>query len=229
MSHTKNNSGIKFENVMVFGFESAMRGMRNPFESWNQSDSLFYDKYAPVDIEWNSNRRISEFPILGENDLKLAQKLIKQGSSHRKFLRQIMVWVDLTLPLYVWTELDTYKVATVRNSCSTMNKLGRRDIIKEDFAFGEVDENILNIFNKLSKEYMESENKDFEIIRRLKRMLPSGYLLKSTFMASYETWLTMYSERVNHRLPEWNSKDNQTYSITRFIYSLPYMSKFLES
>jgi hypothetical protein len=232
---------MKIENIEVCGWRAAIRGMRNPMDSWDKSDSLIGLPYRDgpgrsSDINgayWNFREfdiLCREYPHIGPNDLKLAKKLIKGGSEHRKFLRQIIIWCDLTLPRYVWTELDTYKVATVRNSCSTMHKLGTRNLSQEDFEHP-VPEDLLDAINivckKLRSAKASGNSAEMSSSRLwLKNILPEGFLQKATYMMSYETALSMYHQRKNHRLPEWN-KDNPE-SICSFIHSLPYMKEFID-
>lgn len=210
---------MKIENTQVFGFGAAFRAMRNPRDSWDKSDSVFGCTY---------NVKAIEKPYIGEKDLELAQKLIKAGSAHRKFLRQLIICVDWTLPRYVWTEVDTYKVATVRNSCSTMHTLGKRDLVQEDFQYS-IFEVTLTELNKLCKSFRESSGKKKnELLRELKNNLPEGFLQKSTMTFNYETALNMYWQRKNHKLIEWNDKeDNKLYSVCKWIKDLPYMKDFL--
>jgi len=220
---------MKVENIEVYGFRRAFYGMRAPLESWDKSDSKFtisqYDPPNPWHIQ------VPESPEIGPNDLKLSCKLIKGGSEHRKFLRQITIWFDITIPIYVWSELDTYKVATVRNSCSTMHKLGSRDLTQEDFQLP-IDSQLLDKLNEYGKQLRQAlvikdTKKANEIRREYKNLLPSGYLQKATFMMSYETALSMYFQRRNHRLSEWSVENPE--SICSFIASLPYMKEFIEA
>lgn len=230
---------MKFENTEVFNFEGALRGMRNPLESWSKSDS----KYEYVDMGFH----------IGKNDLKLAQSLIKAGEPHRKFLRQIFVSVDITAPLYWWKEFDTYKVGTVANSTSTMHKLTSTPITRDcfemddfenvqtgvqSFVVGEywVDlieclESLRQLHNKnieLSKtpNITEQERERLIIIakkywKELIRLLPESWLQKRTITMNYENVLNMVHYRKNHKLSEWAKS---------FIYwakSLPYANEFL--
>jgi hypothetical protein len=222
---------MKIEKIHVFGFEPSLRGMRNPLNSWHLSDSRFYPEagqYPPW--EWQGESICApEHPVIGPNDLKLAKKLIKAGPEHRKFLRQIQIWIDITIPRYVHQELDTYKVATVRNSCSTMHKLGYRDLDQEDFE-QPIPKILLMDLNALGYKYRKekqegSKTEANKTLRELKNLLPEGFLQKATYTFNYETALTMYRQRRNHRLPEWNEQSPG--SITSFIKSLPYMEEFL--
>lgn len=218
---------MKIENTQIFGFESAFRGMRNPFDSWDKSDSQFWPEYT----KRSSNLFSAEMPTIGPNDLKLAKKLIKAGGDHRKFLRMIMVWVDITIPRYVWQELDTYKVATVRNSCSTMNKLGESDLEPHDFdpPISAVD---LGHVNSLAEQFRHAKHAgNNEMISTLrvdmKGALPEGYLQKATYLMNYEVGLRILQSRGSHRLPHW--RIGEPGSICEWILRWPYMNDFFEA
>ena len=211
---------MKFEKTEVWGFEHAIRGMRNPFESWCSSNSSYIDK------------RFNDQFYIGKNDLSLMQKLIKAGSEHRKFMRQILVSVDITAPLYWWKEADTYKVGTVSNSCSTMHKLANTPITKEcfemddfhsiEFEGNEVD-NIINYCEKLRQEYIKTNDK--KIWKELIRWLPESFLQKRTMTMNYENLLGMCSkgQRRFHKLNEWSGMDDNTLTnFIQFVRKLPY-------
>ena len=192
---------IKFETNDVWGFEWAFKGMRNPMNSWDKSDSNWL------------------FQEIGENDLALARKLINAGSEHRKFLRQIYVSVDITAPLYWWKEFDTYKVGTVANSCSTMHKIAEKEFALDDFSyehlldsskeceffprFFECLENTIGELNYARKRYLETKDKYFwwQIIQ----LLPSSYMQKRTVTMTYENIYTMRQQRKGHKLDEWRT------------------------
>ena len=206
-----------FENTEVFNFNGALRGMRNPKESWNKSDSGIKN-----DTGFAFN---NEF-VIGPNDLQLAQTLIRAGSEHRKFMRQIFVSVDITAPLYWWKEFDTYKVATVSNSCSTMHKLADTPITLDCFEMGDFkDVNILTVmfdksislnissfYNLIMIPYMEqlrqkyNETKDKHYWKELIRLLPESWLQKRTVTMNYENLLGICSkgQRRFHKLTEWS-------------------------
>lgn len=212
---------MKIENTQVFGFEAALCGMRNPMNSWDKSDSYFC--YEGVSAPEN--------PTLGPNDLKLSTSLIKRGTEHRKFLRQIQVWVDLTLPIYVWSEFDTYKVGVTRNSCSTMHKLGSVPLTEEDFQ-QPVD--VLDKLNNIGQEIRqlkllskcESNRKRVRELRyKMKGILPASFLQKATVTMNYENVINMYFQRRKHELPEWNESNPS--SICSWIKKLPLMDKWL--
>ena len=201
---------MKFENTEVWGFEHAVRGMRNPLNSWDKGDSGYID------------RRFNDQFHIGKNDLDLAQRLIKAGSEHRKFLRQIFVSVDITAPLYWWKEFDTYKVGTVSNSTSTMHKLASTPITigcfeMDGFSIFETNSNdnekSMNSFefwNLYLIPYLEklrvlfNETKDKRYWKELIRLLPESWLQKRTITMNYENILNMYRQRKNHKLTEWS-------------------------
>lgn len=226
---------MKIENAIVFGFQAALRGMRNPLESWSKSDSTFYQVWTyPEDqiISTSTNNILApEYPDIGPNDLKLARKLVNAGPEHRKFLRFIYVSVDFTLPRYIWQELDTYKVSTVRNSCSTMHKLGYRDLTEDDFEDRIISSKVLDELNLVCANYRSlkllKQSTD-HILMRLKSMLPEGFLQKATYSFNYETAGNIWHQRRYHKLPQWNTKeDNPKYSICKFIADLPYVKELI--
>ena len=210
---------IKFENTDVFNFEGAFRGMRNPLNSWRMSDSIF-------NAGFNSNGF-----IIGENDLDLARRLIKAGSDHRKFLRQIFVCVDITAPLYWWKEFDTYKVATVANSCSTMHKITAKPIELSDFSidnfkfeiegtnFAADFERVVEFCEWLRQKYLSTKDKRYW--RALIQLLPESYNQKRTVTLNYETLRNIYGSRRNHKLDEWSV------GFMDWIKSLPYAEELI--
>lgn len=214
---------IKFEHTQVLNFEGAFRGLRNPLESWDKSDS--YEEY--LDYPWEMN----PFKI-GENDLALAQKLIKAGPDHRKFLRQIFVSVDITAPLYWWKEMDQYRVAVVSNSCSTMHKIHSKPIELSDFSIDgcyleEGDCYLSEYFSLaiadceyLRKKYLDTKDKKYW--RALIQFLPSSYNQKRTITLNYETLRNIYGSRRNHRLTEWSE------GFISWIDSLPYAEELIK-
>lgn len=222
---------MKFEKTEVWGFEHALRGMRNPLESWNKSDSCYEDIYSA-----NLDCDVKKFKI-GKNDLELAKKLIKAGEPHRKFLRQIFVSVDITAPLYWWKEFDTYKVGTVANSTSTMHKLASTPITREcfemdDFENVEVEEqpiekwyvkdywtNILFGCEGLRQKY--NETKDKRYWKELIRLLPESWLQTRTVTMNYENIFNMVKYRREHKLTEWSK------SFIDWAKSLPYAGEML--
>lgn len=222
---------MKFENTEVWGFNHALRGMRNPMNSWDKSDSGYK-------IDHSSIPGVERF-VIGKNDLELAQKLIKAGSEHRKFFRQIFVSVDITAPLYWWKEFDTYKVGTVSNSCSTMHTLIKNPITEDCFEMDDFEDilviqskenetyfvmhgiwhNIIVYCECLRKEYVET--KDKMIWKELIRLLPESYLQKRTITMNYENILSMVKQRRNHKLIEWSV------AFILWAKSLPYADKLI--
>ena len=185
---------LKTERVSVMNFENALRGMRNPMNSWDKTDS-YYDDGGNY--------------VVGENDKALASKLCHAGTDHRKFLRQIFVSVDITAPLYWWKEFDTYKVATVANSTSTMHKIHAKPFSRDDFSTDHMDEETLAQFDGivaylevLRQKYME--NKDKRYWYDMIQFLPSSYDQMRTVTLNYETLTNIYYARRNHKLDEWH-------------------------
>lgn len=214
---------IKIENIEVFNFEGAFRGLRNPMNSWNKSDSY---------IDALTNKY-----IVGENDLKLAQRMIGAGTDESKFMRQIFVSMDITAPLYWWKEADTYKIATVSNSCSTMHKITSSEITEENYSFDpEPDKpltdlptndyvRILDIKNRavadvewLRKKY--NETKDKRYWRLLIQINPDGWLQKRTWTGNYQNLRNIYFARKNHKLIEWRQ-------FCQIIEQLPYSKELI--
>lgn len=185
---------IKIENSAVMNLEGAIRGARNPLSSWSRIDSS-YDTDGSY--------------ILGQNDLDLAKRLCKAGSDHRKFIRQIIVSVDITAPLYWWKEFDTYKVATVANSTSTMHKLHSKPIELDDFSHDKLSDESADAF-KAFIGFIEKKRQDFIASKDKKdwyaliQLLPSSYNQKRTVTMNYENLLNMYYARRNHKLDEWH-------------------------
>ena len=214
---------MKFEETSVYNIYNAILGARNPKNSWNKSDSVFNGFMGKI-----------EDTKIGENDLKLAQTLIKAGSEHRKFMRQIFVSVDITAPLYWWKEFDTYKVGTVANSTSTMHKLASTPITEEcfetdDFVECRVDMSITNFWDsyliptleQLRQKYNETKDKCYW--KELIRLLPESWLQKRTVTMDYENLLAMCSkgQRRFHKLTEWSK------AFIDWARSLPYAEKLI--
>ena len=214
---------MKFEKTEVWGFEHAIRGMRNPLESWKTSDSIIL-------IEQDENNDFREVAKIGKNDLELMHKLIKAGSEYRKFLRQIFVAVDITAPLYWWKEADTYKVGTVSNSTSTMHKLASTPITIDCFEmddYVELDNGFCtDMWNSLI-EWLEglrwkyNETKDKRYWKELIRLLPESWLQKRTITMNYENLINMYRSRKNHKLTEWSK------SFCDWVKNLPYAEELI--
>lgn len=198
---------IKFENTEICGIRHAIRGMRNAMNSWDKSDSYIDERYNTVHI--------------GENDKSLMQRLFNAGTDHRKYLRMITVYADITAPLYWWKEYSTYKVGTVTNSCSTMHTIHKRDLTFDDFS---IDENATEYYigvtidlNALRRKYCET--KDIETFRTLIGLLPSSYNQKRTVMLNYEVLANIYKSRQGHKLKEWHD-------FIEWIEGLPYTDIF---
>lgn len=208
---------IKFENTEVVGWESAIRGMRNPMNSWEKSDSV--KCYANANCPGICRDNMSGMHI-GSNDMNLMTRLRNAGTDHRKFMRMITVYVDITAPLYWWKEFDTYKVGTTANSCSTMHKIHAKEFTIGDFSvehlltentvyFGKTIERLNNARNKFL------ETKDKEYWWQMIQLLPSSYNQKRTVMLNYEVLANIYKSRKNHKLDEW-------IDFCKWIKNLPY-------
>ncbi len=202
---------IDFNRVYVMNLENAIRGARNPMNSWARSDS-YYDENGQY--------------ILGENDLSLAKRLRNAGTSdHRKYLRQVMLSVDITAPMYWWKEYDTYKVATVANSTSTMHKIHSKPFEIDDFSHDHLTENGLKVLRaivdemeKIRLEYVET--KDKALWYDLIQLLPSSYNQMRTCTLNYETLINIYKSRKHHKLDEWRS-------FCEWIETLPYAKELI--
>lgn len=201
---------IKLERTSVMNLENAMRGARNPLNSWDKTDSSY-------DEDGNY--------VLGPNDLGLGMRLAKAGSDHRKFIRQIFVSVDITAPLYWWKEFDTYKVGTVANSTSTMHKIHSKPIVMEDFSFDKLTpeseafaQSMVDYIESVRLRYMEDKDKAYwwDLIQ----LLPSSYNQMRTCTMNYENLSNMYWARRNHKLDEWHV-------FCDWIKTLPYAEEFI--
>ena len=200
---------IKIENVDVYGWDAAIRGARNPMNSWDKSDSV----YRPgEDYSYNVK--------LGPNDLRLLRNLANAGPDHGKYLRMVTVSVDITAPLYWYKEFDTYKVGTVANSCSTMHKIHAKPFTLEDFSHEQMTCDAVAILN-LIIEHLNQRRSDFlESGRKiywwdLIQLLPTSYNQRRTVLLNYAVLKAMYHARKNHKLDEWRE-------FCRFVESLPY-------
>lgn len=198
---------IKIENVDVDGFETAIRGMRNPLNSWDKSDSF---EFPPDD---------DGTPWIGKADLKLMQNLCRAGSDHRKFLRMINVTMDIVAPLYWWKEYDTYKVGTVANSCSTMHTIHTKEFTIDDFSHEHLDihamkllQETVDTLNRYRELYVNYDPESFEVKGcpskkmiwwQMIQLLPSSYNQRRTVQLNYEVLLNMYHARKDHKLDEW--------------------------
>ena len=218
---------IKVSNLDVWGFEHAIRGMRNPMNSWDKSDSE-WRIYTP------EYPHLSEAKYeIGQNDLDLMKRLYKAGTEHRKYLRQIFVSLDITAPLYWWKEFDTYKVGTVSNSCSTMHKIASKEFELNDFSYDNLYFDItlpynpsqvlrytITALNYWRQQYLETKDKSdwWQLIQ----LLPSSYNQKRTITMNYENVISIIKQRKNHKLDEWNDL------IDYFIANLPYIKEIID-
>lgn len=212
---------IKIENVETWGFEHAVRGMRNPLDSWDKSDSY------TTHIENPQTLNTADFQfVLGENDLALMRKLYKSGPEHRKYLRQIFVSMDITAPLYHFKEFDTYKIGTVANSCSTMHTIHKRDMTMDDFSTEHLDEwsktvlsRVIGRINAARTNYVETGDKNewWQIIQ----LLPSSFNQRRTVTMNYENVVTIIKQRSGHKLDEWRE-------MVEVLKELPYIRAITE-
>ncbi len=243
---------IKIENVEVMGWEAAIRGMRNPLNSWEKSDSKLCNgrgaicHTCPIDpVDGPCYYPNGEIYVVGPNDLNLMKRLCNAGTDHRKFMRMITVYMDITAPLYWWKEFDTYKVGTVANSCSTMHKIADKEFTLEDFShehlFDDLDVRIevegtdhrdtspmevlnitIDVLNHYREKYLATTKIEEytglpakDIWWQMIQLLPSSYNQRRTVMLNYEVLANMYKSRKNHKLDEW--KD-----LCLWIKALPY-------
>lgn len=232
---------IKIENKEVVGWEHAIRGMRNPMNSWEKSDSdyrpilckrcddcMSYQleywedcEECEVDIEIGSHNGF----MIGPNDLDLMTRLRNSGTDHRKFMRMITVYLDITAPLYWWKEFDTYKVGTVANSCSTMHKIASKEFTLEDFSTEHLYPEVREAFENTIIKYLNEARKTYNFLSdtpskkdawwQMIQLLPSSYNQKRTVMLNYEVLANIYKSRRNHKLDEWHT-------FCDWIESLPY-------
>ena len=221
---------IKIENAEVMGWEAAIRGMRNPMNSWERSDSHI----CAMDASFCMDCKHKEQYCIGPNDLDLMTRLRKAGTDHRKFMRMVTVYVDILAPLYWWKEFDTYKVGTVANSCSTMHKIAAKEFTLEDFSHEHLDiyrehtmyapteyhfsstdllKLEIDVLNQCRDKYLETKAKSdwWQMIQ----LLPSSYNQRRTVMMNYEVLANIYKSRRNHKLEEWHT-------FCEWIESLPY-------
>ena len=216
---------IKIENVEVIGWEHAIRGMRNPKNSWDKSDTVYGTYWG--DIDGHKCFDNDSF-TLGNNDFDLMKRLRNAGTDHRKFMRMIVVYADIIAPLYWWKEADTYKVGTVRNSCSTMHKIHAKEFTMDDFSndhlvLWDVDNNVhipmgclqdtINVLNACREKYLETKDKMYWW--QMIQLLPSSYNQRRTVMLNYEVLANMYKSRKHHKLDEWRN-------FCEWIKQLPY-------
>lgn len=204
---------LKVENLRTFNWEGALRGLRNPMNSWAKSDSTFDENGNIINI--------------GENDLRLMKTLFKAGTEHRKYLRQIFVSMDITAPLYYWKEADTYKVGTTSNSCSTMHKIQSKEFTEDMFSCEHLNPDSmaslrstiykLNMYRTLYNEHHD-KNDWWQMIQ----LLPSSYNQRRTITMNYENVFTIIHQRSGHRLDEWNE-------FVKVLKTLPYVQELLSA
>ena len=243
---------IKIENTEVMGWEAAIRGMRNPMNSWDKSDSFLCreveDGTCPEDCSFRGKCPVygtEDFFVLGDNDYALMKNLRNAGTDHRKFMRMITVYVDITAPLYWWKEFDTYKVGTIANSCSTMHKIHKKKFTLEDFSCehllgvydedGKVNDLLLDVSPDCDRTVSFSpsghmlntvkmlnicrdkylKTKDKKYWWQMIQLLPTSYNQRRTVMLNYEVLANIYKSRNNHKLDEWRALCN-------WIKTLPY-------
>lgn len=231
---------MKFDNIKVWGFEGALRGMRNAKNSWDKADSGYKcskDDSICKDCYFASCFGPTNDYVIGPNDMKLCKSLIIGGSEHRKFMRQIFVSVDITAPMYFWSEFDTYKVGTVANSTSKMHTIEKAPITLENFEIDDFDFNfdelipddLIPKLEKLRQKYLETKDKRYW--KELIRWLPESWLQTRTVTMNYENVYTIVSQRENHKLNEWSGKDNPELInfINDFAKKLPYAEEFIFS
>lgn len=202
---------IKIENVQTMGWEGALRGMRNPLNSWDKADSAYASNIERTDTNlaaYGDKLQRYDF-VIGQNDIALCLKLIKAGSEHRKFLRMIHVQMDITAPLYWWKEFDTYKVATTSNSCSTMHKIAAKPFGFEDFSHEHLHwlskdylQTIITALNDCRNEYLNNPA-DKSLWWQMIQLLPTSYNQRRTIDMSMETVLNILHQRSHHKLDEW--------------------------
>ena len=223
---------IKIENFEVLGWEHAIRGMRNPMNSWEKSDTKWETHFSDDRIMTTDEKFMSDSKLkIGPNDLKLMMQLRNAGTDHRKFMRMITVYLDITAPLYFWKEFDTYKIGTVANSCSTMHKIAAKEFTLDDFShehlfhnvndtetwldidFFNVLDNTIFYLNKARELYLKTHDKKYWW--QMIQLLPSSYNQRRTVMLNYEVLANIYPMRKNHKLDEWRD-------FCEWIETLPY-------
>ena len=220
---------IKIDNTEIVGWEAAIRGMRNPLNSWEKSDSKWYSIGIPTNNPAAINDKyLSQKYCIGDNDLDLMKRLRNAGTDHRKFMRMITVYVDITAPLYWWKEFDTYKVGTVANSCSTMHKIHAKEFTLEDFSCEhlfdtpesefndsmDVLKEVVDILNLYRGRFVKNPHRK-DYWWQLIQLLPSSYNQRRTVMLNYEVLANIYKSRRNHKLDEWHV-------FCEWIENLPY-------
>ena len=216
---------LKCKVLGINGIDHAIRGMRNPMNSWNKSDSCWKDSELNPIYHDDFNDGVTAYSI-GENDKDLMKRLFKGGTEHRKYLRMIQVYVDITAPLYWWKEFDTYKIGTVCNSCSTMHKIHSKEFTLDDFShehlscgeYGNVEmmKCVIDCLNVAREKFIETKDKSewWQMIQ----LLPSSYNQKRTVMLNYEVVVNIINQRKNHKLDEWHQLDDEFKQIPMIEY-----------
>ena len=215
---------LKIENFEVTGWEAAIRGMRNPKNSWEKSDSQTCANCNGC-LPGQECERYKNGTFIGPNDLDLMTRLRNAGTDHRKFMRMITVYLDITAPLYWWKEFDTYKVGTVANSCSTMHKIHEKEFTMEDFSTEHLYPEVREAFENTIIKYLNEARKTYNFLSdtpskkdawwKMIQLLPSSYNQKRTVMLNYEVLANIYKSRKGHRLDEWKT-------MLDWIEELPY-------
>ena len=220
---------IKVEKIEVWGFRHAIRGMRNPLQSWHKSDSVYLShQYCDYDKEVEMMQYCDIVPVIGKNDLDLMHRLYVAGTEHRKYLRQIFVSMDITTNHTIWAEFDTYKVGVTRNSCSKMHTIHVKEFAPEDFSHEGIDEvggvaslhfdETLEVLEALRKAFNETHEKRYW--RAIIELLPMGYNLRATITMNYENVVNIIHQRSNHKMFEW-------IQFTDILKSLPYVKEIM--
>lgn len=221
---------IKFENTEVVGWEAAIRGMRNPLNSWDKSDSHdcaeLVCKQCPFESTEKCGGETGAYYVIGDNDLDLMKRLRKAGTDHRKYLRMITVYVDITAPLYWWKEADTYAIGVVKNSCSTMHTIHKKEFTLDDFSHEHLNDgsldllyDVIGILNINREYFLEEPKKDYWW--QMIQLLPSSYNQKRTVMMNYEVLNNIYKSRKSHKLDEWSV------GFVNWIKTLPYAEQLI--
>ena len=221
---------IKVEHIETWGFEHAIRGMRNPMNSWEKSDSG-WKVMNPIAVGFGYDANYEY--IIGENDLDLMKRLYNGGTEHRKYMRQIFVSMDITAPLYWWKEFDTYKVGTCANSCSTMHKIHDKEFTLDDFSHEHLDQYSLDVLSRVitalniaRDDYLEDNESRYEALGvtrkydwwQMIQLLPSSYNQRRTVTFTYENVVSMLHQRENHKLDEWRE-------LCKCFKQLPYIEE----
>ena len=225
---------IKIENIDVYGFESAIRGMRNPMNSWDRSDTVVEpdcDRCGTKKCGGDCGAVTAEGCVfVGKNDLDLMKRLFKGGTEHRKYMRMMNITMDITAPLYWWKEFDTYKIGTVANSCSTMHKIHAKEFTMDDFSFEHIGEGIAtDVFNECAEHIVDCLNearscflddKNKQWWWQMIQLLPTSYNQRRTVQMNYEVAVNIIRQRQNHKLDEWHVMVDE-------LLNLPYIKEIM--